>query len=371
MMTIPLVDLQKQYLSLKKELLASVHGVLMSGKFILSEQVKTLEEEAAQFTKMPYAVGVNSGTDALLFALKVLGIGKGDEVLTTPFTFIATVEAIVHAGAKPVFVDIDEKTYNMDVSQINAKISKRTKALLPVHLYGQTVLMGELCRLARKHRFFIIEDMCQAFGAEYDGKKAGAFGDASCTSFFPSKNLGGYGDGGMIFLKSKKHYDVVRKMRAHGAADKGHFDFLGYNSRLDEVQAAVLRVKLKHLDAWNKKRWENAQVYKKYLRPLVPDIILPHEDKKTFHIYNLFVIRTKPRDALLRRLIENGIMAQIHYPVPVHLQEAFSDLKHKTGDFPVAEKCSKEILSLPVYPELTEKQIQHISHVIAKFFNKT
>lgn len=367
-MTIPLVDLQKQYVSIKKEINVAIRSVLASGKFILSKEVHHLENEAARYLNVPCAVGVNSGTDALFFALKVLGIGKGDEVITTPLTFVATVEAILHAGATPVFVDTEERTYNMDVSLVEKHITKKTKALLPVHIFGQMLPMDKLSRMAKAHKLFVIEDMCQSFGAEFNGKKAGTFGEAACTSFFPSKNLGGYGDGGMIFLKSKKHGETVRKMRTHGASGKGFYDFPAYNSRLDELQAAVLRVKLKYIDRWNKKRWKNAQAYKKHLCGTTSEITLPFESEKAFHIYHLFVIRSRQRDALLNRLTQNGIASQIHYPIPVHLQKAFADLGYKAGDFPVSEKCCDEFLSLPMFPELTENQIKHTVSVIRKFF---
>lgn len=361
------MDLQKQYSGIKKEINAAVAAVLNSGKFILSSNVQMLENDAAHYLNMPYAVGVNSGTDALLFALKALGIGKGDEVITTPFTFVATLEAILHAGAVPVLVDIEESTYNMNVNLIEKHITKKTKALMPVHIFGQMVQMDAVLRLAKKYKLAVIEDMCQSFGAAYNGKKAGTYSEASCTSFFPSKNLGGYGDGGMIFLKDRNLCDIVKKMRAHGASDKGFYDFVAYNSRLDELQAAIVRVKLKYINTWNKKRWENAQLYKKHLRSLEPDIILPSEAENALHIYNLFVIRARQRDALFRTLLDSGVMAQIHYSVPCHLQKAFSRLRYKPGDFPVAEKCSNEVLSLPMFPELTEAQIKYVSRVIAKF----
>lgn len=363
-MNIPLVDLKTQYSTLKKDIHDALSQVFDSGQFIMGKQGALLEQEAARHVNVPYAVGVNSGTDALMIALKVLGIGKGDEVITTPFTFVATVEAIVHAGATPVFVDIDERTYNMDVSRIEKKITRRTKAILPVHIFGQMAPMIKVCSLAKKHNLLIIEDMCQSFGARYAGKKSGAFGHAACVSFFPSKNLGGYGDGGMIFFRKKKHSLMAKKMRNHGAASKGLFDFLGYNSRLDEFQAAMLRVKLQHLSQWNMRRQKNARTYKRYFNRLNTDIVLPYEDEKACHIYNLFVIRVRNRDKLHERLQQHGILSQIHYKSPVHLQKAYSFLGHKKGDFPVAERCCKEILSLPMYPELKEKQISFIAKVV-------
>lgn len=369
-MKIPLVDLKAQYRTIENEIRRAVEQVFDSGQFIMGGQGALLEKESAAFAEMPYAVGVNSGTDALIIALKVLGVGAGDEVITTTFTFVATVEAIVHAGAKPVFVDIDERTYNMDVSQIEAKVTRRTKAILPVHIFGQMASMDEVCHLARKHRLFVIEDMCQSFGAEYGDKKAGSFAHASCVSFFPSKNLGGYGDGGMVFLKKKKHFLAAKKMRNHGAATKGMFDFVGYNSRLDELQAAMVRVKLRHLAQWNKKRRNNAQIYKRHFSKLKGEIVLPFEDSRAFHIYNLFVIRAKNRDKLCERLLQNGIMAQVHYKVPIHLQKAYSFLGYKKGDFPVSEKCCREILSLPMYPELSEEQMRFIVKVASGFVLK-
>lgn len=365
-MRIPLVDLQTQYLTIQKDIGRAFKQVIDSGQFIMGKQGSLLEEEASKYVNVPNAVGVNSGTDALLIALKVMGIGRGDEVITTPFTFVATVEAIVHAGATPVFVDIDGRTYNMNVSRIEEKITRRTKAILPVHIFGQMAPMDEVCALAKKHNLIVIEDMCQSFGARYAGIKSGAFGHAACVSFFPSKNLGGYGDGGMIFFKNKKHGFMAKKMRNHGAASKGLFDFIGYNSRLDELQAAMLRVKLRHLSKWNAKRHKHAQLYRRYLSRTGADIVLPYEDKRAYHIYNLFVVRIKNRDRLYHALIKNGVLSQIHYKAPVHLQKAYAFLGYKKGDFPVAERCSKEILSLPMYPELTEKQISFVSGIVLK-----
>ena len=377
---IKFLDLTFQYKSIKKEIDAAIKRVLESGHFIGGEEVENFEKEIAKFCGIRYAIGVNSGTDALFLSLKALGVGPRDEVITTPFTFIATAEVIANCGAKPVFVDIDPKTFNIDPRKIEEylksniqypKSKTKIKAILPVHLYGQMADMSEIMRIAKKYKLFVIEDAAQAIGAEYKGKKAGAIGDLGCLSFFPSKNLGAYGDGGMVVTNNKKLSEKIRMMRNHGSSPKEKYLnlVLGTNSRLDSLQAAILRIKLKYLPKWSRERANKAFYYNNGLKG-TGDIITPIIDSNKIHIFHQYTIRTKFRDELQKYLKENEIPTMIYYPLPLHLQPAFKYLGYKKGDFPEAEKAAKEVLSLPLYPELPLSDQNKIIKAISEFFQR-
>ena len=368
------LNLTKQYKSIKREIDFAIKRVLESGNFIGGEEVEGFENEMAKFCGTKYAVGVNSGTDALFLSLKALGINEGDEVITTPFTFIATAEIIANCGAKPVFVDIDPKTFNIDPNSVLKYLStlrtkKRPKAIIPVHLFGQIADMDRIMRIARKYKLYVIEDAAQAIGAEYKGKKAGSIGDVGCFSFFPSKNLAAYGDGGMVVTNNKKIADKIRLLRNHGSSPKEKYLnlILGTNSRLDALQAAILRVKLKHLTKWSHERAKKADYYSKNLKG-IGDIIVPKISSGRNHIFHQYTIRTKLRDKLQKYLKEKGIPTMIYYPLPLHLQPAFKYLAYKKGDFPEAEKAAKEVLSLPIYPEISQKDQDYIIQKIKEFF---
>lgn len=363
------LNLKKQYLSIKPEIDEAVKRVVENCSFIGGEEVSSLEKEIASFSGVEFGIGVNSGTDALFLALKVLGIERGDEVITTPFTFMATAEAISNVGAKPVFVDIHPDTFNLDASKIEAKINEKTKAIMVVHLFGQVADMEDITRIAKENNLSVIEDAAQAIGAEYENKKAGSFGDLGCFSFFPSKNLGGFGDGGMIVTKDNNLDSNLRILKNHGSSRKEKYLnlVLGINSRLDAIQAAVLRVKLRHLNNWSKKRAENAEIYNQELKG-VGDIITPITPENRNHIYNQYTIRTSKRDELKNYLKERNIPSMVYYPLPLHLQPAFSYLGHDKGDYPEAEKASQEVLSLPIYPELTREEIAEVIKAIKNFY---
>ncbi|MCH7953684.1 MAG: DegT/DnrJ/EryC1/StrS family aminotransferase, partial [Chloroflexi bacterium] len=322
----------------------------------------------AEFCNAKHAVGVGSGTDALYLGLRALGVGPGDEVITVPNTFIATVSAINMAGAKPVFVDIDAGTYLMDTSKIQAAITERTKALLPVHLYGQPVAMDRVRMLAKEHGLAVLEDACQAHGAEYRGTRTGTLGDVAAYSFYYSKNIGAYGEGGVAVTDSRDIATQLQLLRNHGSSTRYQSVLYGMNSRLDEIQAAVLRIKLRHLERWNETRRALAAEYNRRLAGL-PGVTTPVEAPDAKHVYHLYVIRVQERDELLEWLKRHGVHAGIHYPVPIHLQEACRDLEHREGDFPVAERVAKEIISLPIYPELTIEDLDYICQTIGDFFD--
>jgi dTDP-4-amino-4,6-dideoxygalactose transaminase len=359
---IPLVDLRAQYHSIKDEIDKAVSQVIESGQFILGPNVKALEEEIAAYCGTDHAVGVGSGTEALHLSLLALGIGAGDEVITTPFTFFATSEAISQTGANPVFVDIDPITYNINPSQIEEKIGSKTVAILPVHLYGQPADMEEILAIARRNDLLVVEDCAQAIGAEYRGRKVGSLGDAGCLSFFPSKNLGGYGDGGMVVTDNAETAEKLRMLRTHGSLRKYYHSLLGFNSRLDEIQAAVLRVKLKYIDQWNGARQGKADIYNRLLAelPLARPAISPERT----HVYNQYTIRVIERDLLQKTLGRNGISTAIYYPLPLHLQMVYENLGYSVGSLPGSERGSREVLSLPMYPELEDSQVEHIVDVI-------
>ena len=363
---ISLVDLKAQYNTIKTEIDNAIQEVLSSTSFIMGEKLERFEEEFALFCNTKYAIGVANGSDALILALRTCGIGKGDEVITVPNTFIATTEAITHVGGKINFVDINPKTYTIDVSKIEEKISNKTKAIIPVHLYGQPADMDPIMMLAKKYNLKIIEDAAQAHGAEYKDKKVGSIGDVACFSFYPGKNLGAYGDAGMITTNSEEIARNVKLLRNHGSIKKYEHKIEGYSSRLDNLQAAILRVKLRHLNKWNESRRKNAKKYNELLSS-ISGIITPYEADYAKHVYHLYVIRTEERDKLREELKLKDIATGIHYPIPLHLQPAYKYLGYKEGDFPITEKVSQEILSLPMFSELNDQQTEEIVELIKGF----
>jgi dTDP-4-amino-4,6-dideoxygalactose transaminase len=353
-MPIPLVDLKAQYRSIKPELDDAMARVMESASFILGNEVEAFEAAFADYCETSHAIGVSSGTAALQLALLACGIGPGDEVITTAHTFVATAAAISHVGATPVFVDIDPDTYNMDPDGLEAAITACTRAIIPVHLYGQPAAMDRIMAVAREHDLRVIEDACQAVGATYNGRKVGSLGDAACFSFYPAKNLGAAGDGGMVVTRNDAIADRVRKLRDHGRTDHYGHALIGYTYRLDGLQAAILNVKLQHLDDWTAARREHAAAYSQALADT--DLVLPTEAEGCRSVYHLYVVRTERRDELLQDLRAAGVGASIHYPLPVHLQPAYAQLGLKRGSYPVAEGCADQVLSLPLYPEMTAAQ---------------
>ena len=367
------LDLKIQHKAIKKEIDLAVKQVLGRGIFIGGKEVEEFEKEIAIFCGSKYAISVNSGTDALFLSLKAFGIGKGDEVITSSFTFIATAEAIANVGAKPIFADINPKTFNIDSLNIEQKITKRTKAIIPVHLFGQMADMEGIMKIAKKHKLYVIEDAAQAIGSKYNNKKAGSIGDFGCFSFFPSKNLSALGDGGIITTNDKKLSDKIHLLKNHGSSKKDKYLnlILGTNSRLDTIQAAILRVKLKHLNQWNKKRNENAEYYNRSLRD-IKDIIIPEVFSYNSHIFHQYTIRVSGniRTKLVNYLNKSNIPAMIYYKLPLHLQPAFKYLGYKKGDFPKAEKAAEEVVSLPIYPEMSRKDQNFIIRKIKEFYKK-
>jgi len=366
-MKIPLVDLRMQYLPLKDEIFERIDRILDSMHLFLAENVQGLEKEFSEFCGARHGIGVSDGTAALQIILRAMDIGSGDEVITVSHTFIATIEAILLAGARPVFVDIDPHTCLMDVSQVEASLTPRTKAIMPVHLYGQTVEMNPLMALASRHGLRVIEDAAQAHGAEYQGRRAGSLGDAAAFSFYFSKNLGAYGEGGFITTDDDELARRVRMIRDHGSERRYHHDLLGFNGRLDEIQAAVLRTKLPHLAGWNEQRRAHASMYNQLL--VGSPATTPVERPGNRHIYHLYVIRAPQREALQAWLKEQGVSTGIHYPVPCHLQQAMAFLGYQAGDLPVTERVVGEVLSLPMYAELTNEQIQYVAGSIKAFYS--
>jgi len=362
-MDIPFVDLKAQYNSIKEEIKKEMDGVLENTKFVLGPKVENFEAGFADYCNKKYAVCANSGTAALHLALVAKGIGQGDEVITVPNTFIATAEAISYTGAKPVFVDIDESTYNIDPTKIEGTITKKTKAILPVHLYGQPADMDAVIKIAEQYNLAIIEDACQAHGAEYKGKKV-PFSETGCFSFYPGKNLGAYGEGGAVVTDSDQIAEKVRSLRDHGQKQKHFHQYIGYNYRMSGFQGAVLSVKLKYLDKWIDARKEKAKLYNELLRGVVGT---PKEAEYAKHVYHLYVIRTTERKKLTEYLRSKNISTGIHYPIPIHLQEAYSFMGLKRGSFPKAEMVSDEILSLPIYPEISEEHIRYICSNMKEF----
>jgi dTDP-4-amino-4,6-dideoxygalactose transaminase len=357
-----MVDLQRQYKALKADIDTAIQSVLDGAQFILGPNVEELEKEIAAYHGVPHAIGIASGTDALMLSLRACGIGAGDEVITTPFTFIATAEVISLLSATPVFVDIRPETFNIDPDKIEEKITEKTKAVIPVHLFGHPADMDPIVKIARKYNIKIIEDCAQAFGATYTGKKVGTIGDCGCFSFFPSKNLAGYGDGGIIITRNEDLAKLIRLLRNHGSAVKYHHSILGYNSRLDEIQAAIVRVKMKKIEEFNDRRRINADLYRTFIKR--DDISFPVEMPDCKHIYHQFTIRSKNRDSIMDTLKDNNVSSAIYYPVPLHKQEVFV-LQNVSGNNLInSETCAGEVLSLPMFPELEKEEIQYISNVI-------
>lgn len=367
-MSIPTLDLQGQYRAHKDEIDAAILGVVESGHFVLGPNVKTLESELAAYVGCRHAVGVASGTDALQLALVALGIGPGDEVITTPFTFIATASTISHTGATPVFVDIDPSTFNLNPALVEAAITPRTRAIVPVHLFGQMVEMAPILELARRHGLQVIEDAAQAIGAEENGQRAGSLGDAACFSFYPTKNLGAYGDGGMVMTNDPNLAERIDMLRRQGSKKKYHNEVLGFNSRLDEIQAAVLRVKLRYLDEWAAGRQRVARRYGELL-PGLP-VQTPYERPGTRHVYHQYTIRAPRRDELQANLKEQGIGTMLYYPVPLHRLPLYAELGYNEGSLPESERAASEVISLPMYPEMTDEQVQEIASAIREFYSQ-
>jgi dTDP-4-amino-4,6-dideoxygalactose transaminase len=365
-MNVPFLDLKAQYESIRDEIATALQQVLDSTAFASGEFVTKFEQEFAGFCRCQFSVGVGSGTVALWMALQALGIGPEDEVITVPNTFIATAEAISFCGARPVLVDVDERTYTMDPTRLAAAITPKTKALIPVHLYGQIPDMDPIVEIARAHGLYVVEDASQAHGAEYKGRPAGSIGDIACFSFYPGKNLGAYGEAGAVVTNSADLAEKIRILRDHGQAKKNYHRIIGWNARMDGFQGAVLSVKLKHLAEWNKTRRKNARLYNNLLAN-VDGVVTPIEADYAKHVYHIYAIRTKNRDALIRALAEKDISCGIHYPVPIHLQEAYRFLGNEKGSLPITEKCVEQLVSLPMFPELSQEQIESVCHEIERF----
>jgi dTDP-4-amino-4,6-dideoxygalactose transaminase len=366
-MNVPFLDLKAQYKAIKDEVHAAINDVMENTAFAGGPFVAKFEQEFAKFCDCKHAVGVGNGTDALWLSLIALGIKPGDEVITVPNTFIATAEAISLAGAKPVFVDILEETNNMNPALIEAAITKKTKAIIPVHLFGQPADMDPIMTIAGKHGLYVIEDACQAHGAEYKGKKAGSIGNTGAFSFYPGKNLGAYGEAGAVVTNDDAIVEKMRMFRDHGQAKKYYHGMIGWNARMDGIQGAVLHVKLKYLQGWNDSRRKNAQQYSELLSA-VKDVMPPRQAEYAKHIYHIYAIRIKQREKLMAHLTAKGIACGIHYPIPLHLQDAYRFLNLGVGSFPIAEKCAAEYLSLPMYPELTSEQINYVAKEIKEFY---
>ena len=371
---IPLLDLSAQYQKLEGEIQAAVTRVLSSQKFILGPEVRELELELAAYCQCSEAIGCASGSDALLLALMACGVGPGDEVITTPFSFFATAGSIVRLGARTIFVDIDPATFNIWPDLIESAITERTKVIMPVHLFGQCAEMDRINELAAPKRIAVIEDAAQAIGAEYRGKRAGSLGMIGCFSFYPSKNLGGAGDGGMLTTNDSELAQSLRDLRSHGARKKYYHERVGLNSRLDALQAAILRVKLPYLDGWAQARRDNAKRYRalfeEHASVTRENVRLPAEPASALHVYNQFVIRARDRDKLRSFLGERGIGTEIYYPVSLHLQECFKDFGHQPGDFPESERAAEEALAIPIYPELGDNAQRRVVDTIAAFYQQ-
>ena len=387
-MNIPLIDLKAQYESLAEDLDKAALGVLSSANYIMGKTVTDFEKEFADFIGVKHAISVGNGTDALVLALKSMGIGEGDEVITTPFTFFATAETISAVGATPVFVDVDKETFNIDVTKIEEKITSKTKAIMPVHIFGQSADMDEINEIAKKHKLYVIEDACQAIGGKYRGRKIGTLGDVACFSFFPTKNLGCAGDGGMIVTDNDEIAIIARALRTHGSGENGqkaynilnnieeeiktaegandtvynplkYYNYLiGYNTRLDAIQAAILSVKLKEIDSWNAKRREIVELYNEALQN--SDLVTPVARDYNDHVYHMYILQSENREEVLTKLKEAGIATGVYYPVPLHLQKVYKNLGYKEGDMPVSEYLSHRTFAIHVYPELTKEQIDYI-----------
>ncbi len=369
-MKVPFLDLKAQYESIRDEVAVAIQQVLDKTAFAGGPFVAQFEKEFAAFCGTRSAIGVGSGTDALWVALKGLGIGPGDEVITVPNTFIATAEAISFCGATPVLVDVDEKTYTLNPALFEAAITPKTKAIIPVHLFGQTADMDPIMKIAKAHELFVIEDACQAHGAEYKGRKAGSIGDAGCFSFYPGKNLGAYGEAGAVVTNNEELDKTIRMLRDHGQAKKYYHSLVGWNMRMDGLQGAILSVKLKHLPDWNEGRRRNAKIYGELLRG-VKGVVAPTEAGYAKHVYHIYAVRVTERDRLIAALAEKEIFCGIHYPIPIHLLDAYKSLKRERGSYPVAEKCAAEYVSLPMFAELTEDQIHFVATSIGDLVGGT
>ena len=356
---VPFSGLEAQYRAIKSEIDDALSVVLTKQHFILGENVAALEQEIAEYCGVPYAVGVASGTDALILALKAAGVGVGDEVIVPAFTFVATADSVSSLGAIPVFADIDERTWTIDIDSLDSLVTQATKAIIPVHLYGQPANMGAVLSFAERHNLVVIGDVAQAFGARYRDVPVGSLGDFGCLSFFPSKNLGAYGDGGMIVTRDSDHAMTLKMLRSHGSRVKYHSQMQGWNSRLDEIQAAVLRVKLPYLDRWNALRAEKAALYGELLSQ-IEEVSLPEMMPDSTHVFHQYTIEVDRRDEIQLDLAQVGVQTMVHYPVPLHLQPMFRHLGYTKGDLPRAERAAARVLSLPIYPELTTQQIHRV-----------
>lgn len=387
-MNIPLIDLKAQYESLADKLNEATLRILSSANYIMGKTVLDFEKEFANYIGVKHAISVGNGTDALVLSLKAMGIGKGDEVITTPFTFFATAEAISAVGATPIFVDVDKETFNIDTTKIEEKITTKTKAIMPVHIFGQSADMDEINEIAKKHKLMVIEDACQAIGGKYKGRKIGSLGDVACFSFFPTKNLGCAGDGGMIVTDNDDIATIARALRTHGSGENGqkaynllnnieeevqkaedandtvynplkYYNYLiGFNTRLDAIQAAILDIKIKEIDKWNAKRRDIVKVYNEALQD--NDLVTPVAKEHNEHVYHMYILQSENRAEVIEKLKEAGIATGVYYPVPLHLQKVYKSLGYKEGDMPVAEYLSHRTFAIPVYPELTEEQVEYI-----------
>jgi len=360
---IPYGDLKAQYHSIKAEIDLAISGVLESSQFALGTEVSAFEEEFAAYCSSSEAIGVNSGTSALHLALLAAGIGPGDEVITTPFTFVATVAAILYAGATPVYVDIDPESYNLDPGKLESAITPRSKAILPVHLYGQPADMRPIVDIAHSRGIIVIEDAAQAHGAEYNGRRAGSLGDIACFSFYPGKNLGAYGEAGAVVTANPEYATSIRLLRSWGESRRYYHDLRGFNYRMEGMQGAILRVKLRHLERWTEARRGHAALYDDLLKE--SGVSTPRQMPYARHVYHVYAVRTLHRDALVEALKAADIQYGIHYPVPIHLQPAYRDSRYGEGDFPVAERIAAEVLSLPIYPELQRSQIERVCEIVS------
>ncbi|MBP1915422.1 dTDP-4-amino-4,6-dideoxygalactose transaminase [Lederbergia galactosidilyticus] len=370
-MKIQMLDLSEQYLSMKEEIMTKLDEVMSSSRFILGDNVKKLEEDVAKYSNVGHGIGVGNGSDAIHIALQAAGVGKGDEVITTAFTFFATGGAVARLGATPVFVDIDPITFNIDPAKIEAAINEKTKAIIPVHLYGQMADMEAIKDIADKYNLVVVEDAAQAIGARQNGKSVGELGTAAAYSFFPTKNLGAYGDGGMIVTGDEQLAENARVIRVHGSKPKYYHNVLGYNSRLDELQAAILNVKFPYLDDFSKERRARASYYTEKLNEKLSHVInTPVEKEGYYHVYHQYTLRVSNRDELQAYLKEQGIATMIYYPLPLHIQPVFKDLGYSEGDLPETEKATKEALSLPMYPELKREDQDYVIDKILEFYSK-
>jgi dTDP-4-amino-4,6-dideoxygalactose transaminase len=360
---VPYFDLRSHHAPLRSELAGAIQEVVDEGAFAGGPFVARFEADFAAYCDCPHAIGVGSGTEALWLCLLAMGIGPGDEVITVPNTFMATAEAISYCGARPVFVDVDESTYTMDPVALEKSVTAKTKAIIPVHLFGQTADMDPILEVARKYGLFVIEDACQAHGAQYKGRKVGASADAACFSFYPAKNLGAFGEAGAVVTRNAEWQEKIRILRDHGQVRKYYHSMVGWNCRMDGIQAAVLRVKLRHLETYTELRRVHAAQYDRALSG-IDEIVSPMQAAWALHVYHIYAIRVKNRDDIMRRLAESGVGSGIHYPVPVHLQEAYRSLGYQSGAFPISERCAAEFVSLPMYPELTTEQIEIVVEAV-------